>query len=335
MRVLAMPKDSLKISVVIPVYNVKTYLEQCIESVIQQTYNNLEIILVDDGSTDGSADICDEYAVTDKRIKAIHKENGGLSSARNRGLKESTGDYICFLDSDDYWDNNSFLSELLAQISDEDLILFRLKKYVEKTGKMIESLPSVKEELPQDKESLIAYLVEHGQFIASACNKMVKRKLLIDNDIYFRTGVTSEDIEWSGKVILSAKSVAYVDIAGYVYRQRENSITSTMTKRNIRDLKNNIKYSIDNAENKIKQTDRMYSVYMSYIAYQFATLILCAHNVKESMYAEVSEMKKYAYVLQYSHNKKVRLFNLIRRMIGFRGLYFAAGLYMKLLFNRI
>ncbi len=330
-----MDKYSPKVSVIIPVYNVKMYLRQCIESVIQQTYDNLEIILIDDGSTDGSAEICDEYTEIDGRIKAVHKENGGLSSARNRGLKEAAGDYICFLDSDDYWESKSFLSDIFEQTSGEDLILYRLKKYVEKTGKMIESLPSVNEKLPQDKVSLIEYLVNHGQFIASACTKMVKRAVLIDNEIFFRQGVTSEDIEWSGKLLLYAQSAAYVDIAGYVYRQREKSITSTMTRRNIEDLKNNIINSIAAAEKELKRTDRMYSVYMSYMAYQFSTLILCAHNVGENMYDEVSEMKKYVYVLEYSRNKKVKIFNLTRKLIGFRGLYFAAGLYMKLFFNRI
>ena len=92
------------ITVIVPVYNVKDYLPQCIESVLQQTWRNFELLLIDDGSTDGSADICNLYAEEDLRIRCVHKENGGVSSARNRGLDEAKGEYISFLDSDDYFD---------------------------------------------------------------------------------------------------------------------------------------------------------------------------------------------------------------------------------------
>ena len=330
-----MENCSQKVSVIIPVYNVKKYLHQCIDSVLCQEYPDFEIVLVDDGSTDGSGKICDEYAARDTRIIVVHQPNAGLSGARNRGLKEATGTYVCFLDSDDYWENEYFLSSLTGKALGKDLILFGMKKYVERSGRLIESAVPVGDELPDGKDELFAYLINHGQFTASACTKMVKRELLSANDIFFREGVTSEDIEWSGKVLLCSKSAVYVDVSGYIYRQRENSITSTMTKRNILDLEENIVRSIHHAEKALRKTDRMYAVIMSYIAYQFATLLLCAHNVRGNMYPEIRKMKKYTYVLRYSGNKKVKLFNTVRRMVGFRGLYYASGLYMRLLFNRI
>ena len=91
-----------KVSIIVPVYNVEKYVERCIESIIKQSYKNLEIILIDDGSKDNSGKICDEYAEKDNRIKVIHKKNGGLSDARNTGLNIADGEYICFIDSDDY-----------------------------------------------------------------------------------------------------------------------------------------------------------------------------------------------------------------------------------------
>ena len=108
------------ISIVVPIYKVEKYIKKCIDSIIEQTYKNLEIILVDDGSPDGCAKICDEYAKKDKRIKAIHKENGGLSDARNVGIDISTGKYICFVDSDDYIENNYI--ELLYKCIVENLV---------------------------------------------------------------------------------------------------------------------------------------------------------------------------------------------------------------------
>ena len=97
-------KANEKISVIVPVYNVKLYLHKCVDSILNQTYQNIEVLLIDDGSTDGSSDICDSYTEKDSRIKVVHKKNGGLSSARNTGLDMATGEYILFVDSDDYID---------------------------------------------------------------------------------------------------------------------------------------------------------------------------------------------------------------------------------------
>lgn len=103
-----MKNEDIKISVIIPVYNVEKYLRQCVDSIINQTYKNIEIILIDDGSTDSCPVICDEYAVKDDRIKVIHKKNAGVSAARNDGLKEITGDYVTYVDSDDWLDLEAF-----------------------------------------------------------------------------------------------------------------------------------------------------------------------------------------------------------------------------------
>ena len=112
--------ESPLISVIVPVYNVEEYLTQCIESIINQTYTNLEIILVDDGSTDQSGKICDEYAIKDDRIQVIHKENRGVGSARNVGLDTSKGEYVSFVDSDDYVDKN-YIKILLKQMLEHNV----------------------------------------------------------------------------------------------------------------------------------------------------------------------------------------------------------------------
>ena len=123
-------KDCL-VTVIIPVYKTEKYLGDCIKSVVEQTYKNLEIILVDDGSPDNCPVICDEWAKKDSRIKVIHKQNGGLSDARNAGIDKSTGEYILFLDSDDYYENHNHI-ELLCNEDDKnnsDLVCFNYKRY--------------------------------------------------------------------------------------------------------------------------------------------------------------------------------------------------------------
>ena len=118
-----------KLSVIIPIYNVEKYLDRCIKSICNQTYENLEIILVDDGSTDGSPEMCDQYVEKDKRIKVIHKQNGGLSDARNVGLEYATGQYIFFCDSDDYVERD-LISECMESISKDsiDILIFAISK---------------------------------------------------------------------------------------------------------------------------------------------------------------------------------------------------------------
>ena len=122
----------MKISIIIPVYKAEKYLGQCINSVVEQTYPKWEIILVDDGSPDNCPSICDDWAQKDDRIYVIHKENGGASSARNKGIKEAQGEYIMFLDSDDYWADRECLGELVEMLQKDrpDFITFRYKKYI-------------------------------------------------------------------------------------------------------------------------------------------------------------------------------------------------------------
>ncbi|KIR02084.1 putative capsular polysaccharide biosynthesis protein,Glycosyl Transferase Family 2, YveT [Lachnospiraceae bacterium TWA4] len=110
-------KEQLKVSVIIPVYGVENYIEECVESVLLQSYKNMEIILVDDGSKDSSGIICDQYAYQDSRVIVIHKENGGLSDARNIGILKSTGDYVLFLDGDDFWNDTRAVEQLVNRIS--------------------------------------------------------------------------------------------------------------------------------------------------------------------------------------------------------------------------
>ena len=128
----------MKVSIVIPIYNVEKYLRECIDSVIAQSYYNKEVILVNDGSTDSSIEICKEYDLKYPYIKLINKKNGGLSDARNVGILNSTGEYILFLDSDDYWDENNFLFDLVQYIKinpNIDYIFFRYKFYYQKFQK--------------------------------------------------------------------------------------------------------------------------------------------------------------------------------------------------------
>lgn len=214
------------ISVIVPVYNVEKYLNKCVDSIVNQTYKNLEIILVDDGSPDNCPKICDEYAKKDNRIKVIHKENGGLSDARNKGIEVATGKYIGFVDSDDWIDKDMYkvlyenLTRYKADISCCDLI--RVKDGNINNGQL-KKFNSEIEVFDIDEYMKIFFKIDTQECVYYAVNKLYKREL-IDKELYPK-GLTSEDVEGTCKVLLKCKKIVNINYPYYYYYQNENSIT--------------------------------------------------------------------------------------------------------------
>ena len=221
------------ISVIVPVYNVEKYVVQCIESVLWQTYSNLEIIIVDDGSTDSSGKVCEVYKKKDARIKVIHKVNGGLSDARNVGLTQATGTYVVFLDSDDYWNDMDFLNKVSEKIieSEPDMIIFGFRK-VDDNGEL-------GKHVPMNDTCIVEELVRNDDFNICAWDKVIKRDVLIKNGITFKKGVYSEDMEWCANLLKAADSCAVIKSDPHSYRQRIGSITKTISSRNVDDIVSN------------------------------------------------------------------------------------------------
>ena len=223
------------ISVIVPVYNVEYYLKQCLDSIVNQTYRNLEIILVDDGSTDSSGDICDEYAQIDARIKVIHKENGGLSSARNAGLDVCTsgGELIAFVDSDDFLAEGMYpamLSKALQQ--DFDLVVCDLN-YVFPGGRLQLASCNLSQDIFTEEEIRKSMI----SLYPAAWNKIYHRRLFT-NGLSFQKGVWFEDVEFLYRLFPSLHSIGVVKQPFYQYVQREGAITATFDRRLFDYLKN-------------------------------------------------------------------------------------------------
>lgn len=220
------------VSVIIPVYNVKSYLERCVESVLRQTFKDMEIILVDDGSTDGSGELADQLAVTDSRIRTMHQKNEGVSVARNRGIETARGEYVVFLDSDDEWLLEDGLERLLKESKAGcDLIVFKRvdiwKEHEEVSAdydlETISSMP--------DTSAVFAYLVKKQLFQFSACFLMTRRELLTENKIFFPVGIVDEDISWNLHLWQCVHSVCFHNLPFYGYHHRANSVTTTASLR--------------------------------------------------------------------------------------------------------
>lgn len=214
------------ISVIIPIYKVEDYLEQCIVSVTEQTYRNLEIILVDDGSPDRCPEICDEWALKDQRIKVIHKENGGLSDARNAGLKVATGEYISFVDSDDWIAPNMY--EVMLDIMEKenaDICACGIMASYTNKQEPVRVCPAV-----GNSEEILKLLYDDTAFLVSAVNKIYRQKLW--NDISFPVGKICEDTFTTYLLVDHAEKIVQISDPLYFYRIRENSImTSAFSKK--------------------------------------------------------------------------------------------------------
>lgn len=208
-------KKESKISVIVSVYNVQNYIEKSVQSIQNQTYQNLEIILVDDGSTDNSGNICDEFAKKDARIKVLHKSNGGLSSARNEGIRVATGEYITFVDGDDWIDETMYEDMLHAmQATDADLAVCNYKE-ISKNG--VRDTSTDKITIFEGRETLKVFIDEDPtyQIQNAAWNKLYRRDLM--GDLRFPEGKLFEDIVYTTKLLAKSKRSVYLDKAYYNY----------------------------------------------------------------------------------------------------------------------
>lgn len=211
------------ISIIIPVYNVEKYINKCVDSVINQIYSNLEIILVDDGSPDLCGKLCDEYSKTDSRIKVIHKKNGGLSDARNVGIDIASGSYIAFIDSDDWVRDdyiNSLYEALIKTKSDVSVCEF---SYITEDNKMLNSVTDDNHyEIFSNAEALVA-LMHTNKIYTSAWGKLYKKELFTTRR--YPKGKLFEDIPVTYDIFLQDIKVVFVANASYNYLYRESAIS--------------------------------------------------------------------------------------------------------------
>ena len=215
-------KMEAKISVIIPIYKVEEYLDRCMESIVNQTYSNLEIIMVDDGSPDNCPKMCDEWAEKDERIIVVHKKNGGLSDARNAGMKVMTGDYVFFVDSDD-WIHKDTIRILKQYEEKHNADIVECKAQVTSGEVDEDSLEagSVETKVYNTAEAMAALLRDHP-LRQTVWNKLYRRDVV--EGILFEVGKYHEDEFWTYQVIDGAEKILYVDVELYYYFQRSDSI---------------------------------------------------------------------------------------------------------------
>lgn len=211
-----------KATVVVPVYNVEEYLEKCVESILAQTEEDFELLLVDDGSTDGSGSLCDRISQRDSRIQVIHQENQGLGGARNTGIKAASGDWILLVDSDDWIQPDTLEKTLEAGLREEaDLVMFGFRS-VDEQGN---TLQTFLEDAPKDRGITLTERPDLLLMAPSACCRLYRRELLTRTGILFPPRVWYEDMRTTPKLLAQARQVVFLDYVGYNYLSRTGSIT--------------------------------------------------------------------------------------------------------------
>ncbi len=306
-----------RFSIVIPVYKTEAYLDHCVESVVAQTFTDFEIILVDDGSPDRCGAMCDIWADRDSRIRVLHQENGGLSAARNAGIRCASGDYVMFLDSDDWWAEDTVLASVAQNLqrTDADVLSFNYQKAyngVPEPPYFSQSLPS------SDAAETLEQIMRHGRWINGACNKAVRRRMILQENLFFRTGITSEDIDWTIRLAICADKFAFENVSVFIYRQIASSISHSMSTQKVECLHDNVWECVRLIQGADSSKVRWLR---EYTAYQYGTLL---HNVAllpEEQRSErlISGARDLRWLLDCSDNQKVRLLRICVSAMGLQG----------------
>lgn len=220
------------VSIIIPVYNAQKHLRDCLFSVLKQTYSKLELIIVNDGSTDDSGEICEEFAEKDSRIKVIHKENGGSSSARNEGLVHAKGDYVYFVDSDDLVLESAVEKLLIkAKQADADVVIYSAYAFRNSPAERDTRFYSYKNNNHSGKGlDVLTQLLEQGDFHVPPWIFLVRRQYLLNLDLTFVEGIIYEDMIFTFVLFANARKIAQVDEYLYCRRQHQNSVTTATYK---------------------------------------------------------------------------------------------------------
>lgn len=299
------------ISFVVPVYNAEKYLHQCLDSITQQL-NHCELILVDDGSTDSSSRICDEYAARYSNIKVLHTDNNGASYARNLGVDAAEGMYIVFVDSDDYI-SNDFVEKFEQTNIMADVVFYPMKKLL-KDGRSIPMNDGICANAVRNTKAsdVLMHISSCSKFPASPCGKLVLRSFLTKHKIHFAFNRTSEDYDWTYQLLRYGESYDFFEEGLYTYRQLPQSRSSMGMAKSVEDQLAILKYwEHFDVEKEFRQ-------YLnSFLAYEYA-MILPFYGALSKKDKEVHrcEMRRCRYLLRYGKSRKLKLIRFISTLLG-------------------
>lgn len=309
-------------SIIVPVYNVEDYLDECVQSVLTQTFTDFELILIDDGSSDNSPILCDYYSKTDSRIKVFHKENGGASSARNYGIENMSGEYVLFLDSDDFWNDSDMLNILHQTIIDNasDIVIFGCTDFNMVTGNSVISRTGYDSKYFKNNDYyealhylLSSKMIPGGPTIFTASADLIKQ-----SQFCFKTDIQNEDFDFVLTVFLTANSTYAIDNPFYMYRQgRADSVTGASSIKMIEGIDYTLSKWIPIAE-KLENKQIMADV-LNYLAFIYTTgFVILGRLPKKDRAEALRIIRKHKSVMKYGYWRKTKVIRFADRLMGDR-----------------
>lgn len=312
----------MKVSIVIPIYKAELYIQKCFESINSQTYKDIEVIFVDDGSPDNSGQIADSISAAFDNVVVIHQSNGGASAARNSGVKVATGDYLLFVDSDDFLKQDYSIARIVTFALENncpDIVGFNLSYYypsIERYSNWVEYSEKITSALTKD--ILIQELVKTGTLPVTPCGKLIKRDAYLKSGVKFIEGTIGEDIPWTIQLFDNVSTIRYMSEYHYCYRQEiATSVTGSFSEKKFLDLVaiiENLVPLVNNSNFDSNTKDCLFS----FIAYELSIAMsdVCRLN-KKTKSATRDKLKSFCWLLQYTQNPKVRLVSRVYDTFGY------------------
>ncbi|QOR48297.1 glycosyltransferase [Trueperella pecoris] len=321
------------ISIIIPVYNAEDFLDSCVASVKAQSWQDWEVILVDDGSSDSSPTMCDDYARDDDRIKVIHQANAGTSAARNTGIAAATGHYVTFMDNDDWWIGVDCLETIASSLRERPVdLLCHMSCSSNYDGTEITDAEPT--DLAQKVASLrtrdaIRFLVDSAMITSAVWTKIVRRGLL-DDHMVFPAGMRNEDTDWSAKVIAACESVGWIDKRFYAYRQGHSYAQTShrLSQSSVDDLQRILEHHAASAC--ALPLEKAHAV-RAFLAYPFVVWVgqASALGLFKNSPQRAEALRRLAPLLQAANRVPVRQVRWVARIGGIRVASFLLGLAFK------
>lgn len=306
-------------SIIVPVYKVENYLSKCLDSILKQSFGDFEAILVDDGSPDCCPAICDIYAKKDRRIKVIHKKNGGLSDARNCGVNYSFGDYVVFVDSDDFIEPfalEKFRNAIIKYKNPDVLLTTFIENYKDKEIIEDQHMDAFFLKKSVDKNTILDWAINHSKNSAPAQLKICHRSFLIDNKIVFSVGRLHEDIDWTTNLYFYAKSFGVCSYPWYHHKlDREGQITSSIKLKNIIDV---IEMGENHYSKAISKNGMNHLISKYYFIRIYRILSYAKYLNSEDYQFVIKTIKKHKHLYSFkiAPKAKYKLFTLIMHLFG-------------------
>lgn len=317
-------------SIIVPIYNVEQYLNQCIDSILIQSFSNFELILVNDGSTDNSIAICSKYKETDERVVLIDKKNEGLSASRNKGLLEASGEYIVFVDSDDFWVGQNALQDIadLINKTNVDIIIHEESRYFSPNRIQCKFNQNKLKHISGDFEHDASDMVYHHLYVASAWDKVIKKSILIDNDLFFTLNKIGEDMEWCAKLMNHLHTYTIYPKSFYMYRQlRPGSIVFNINEKVVLDIFMSVKNGLIEIDNN-KETLQL--AIKNYWSFYYVVVLMHFDKLSSSNKKMlIKDLASWKYLISSGRNVTVNKVNTFFKILPFSVLPQFMSIYAK------